>query len=301
MAKTSYTRAISDDQATALEAMLRTEGFEFRERPYAKFSAGKGKLNITVYEKGPKVLIQGKETEDFVEFRLEPEILGVAEFGYEEVNQPEMFEPHFGIDESGKGDLFGPLVIAGAYVDANTARALIDAGVMDSKRINSDGKIRSLAKTIRETPGMVCEVLSLGPEKYNALYEKFGNLNRLLAWGHAGVIANLHKKRPRCPRGLSDQFANSWVLESALKKRGCEITLEQRTRAEADVAVAAASILARERFIDWLRDCSKKLGFELPKGVSEGVKAAGRRFLEEKGASQLHLIAKMHFKTAKQL
>ena len=299
--KTSYTRAITEEQATALEALLKSDGFKFKEKEYALYSAGKGKLNVTVYEKGPKVLVQGKETEDFVQFRLEPEILGVAEMGYEEVNQPEMFEPHFGIDESGKGDLFGPLVIAGAYVDAAIARQLLEEGIMDSKRITSDARIRSLADTIRNTPGIVCEVLSWGPERYNGLYSKFGNLNRLLAWGHANVIESLHAKRPACPRALSDQFANPRVLQAALKKKGITIELQQRTRAESDVAVAAASILARERFVDWISQCSRKLGIELPKGVSQAVKEAGRSFIEEKGRDQLHLIAKMHFKTVAEI
>ena len=298
MPKHSYTRALTPEQATKLRGLLADSGFQFTEKPYAQFSASKEKLNVTVYEKGPKVLVQGKETEAFVQFRLEPEVLGVAELGYEEVNQPEMFEPHFGIDESGKGDFFGPLVVAGAFVNPEIARHLIDNGVMDSKRITSDARIRALADIIRETPGMVCEVISLGPERYNALYAKFKNLNRLLAWGHARVIENLLLSRPNCPRALSDQFANPQVLERALKKKGQNIELQQRTKAESDVAVAAASILARERFVGWLDECSRKLGYELPKGVSDAVIEAGHKFVSDKGAESLHLIAKMHFKTA---
>ena len=301
MPKTSYTRAVSHEQAEALRLLLERNGFEFSKKPYAMFSASKPKLNVTVYEKGPKVLVQGKETEAFVQFQLEPEVLGAAELGYEEVHQPEMFEPHFGIDESGKGDFFGPLVIAGAYVNPRIARYLLDNGVMDSKRITSDARIRTLAQIVRDTPGLVCEVLSLGPEKYNRLYGSFRNLNRLLAWGHARVIENLLHKRPDCPRALSDQFANPSQLKRALMEKGRTIELQQRTKAESDVAVAAASILARERFVDWLDACSKKLGYSLPKGVSERVVAAGRQFVADKGADRLHLVAKLHFKTVAQL
>lgn len=297
MPKTSYTRAITLDQAEALRLLLAGDGFRFSQKPHALFSASRDKLSVTVYEKGPKVLVQGKDTEPFVEFRLEPEVLGVAELGYEEVLQPEMFSPHFGIDESGKGDFFGPLVIAGVYVDPEIARHLLDQGVMDSKRIASDARIRALATTIRETPRIVCEVVSLGPEKYNALYARFGNLNRLLAWGHARVIENLLHQRPDCPRALSDQFANPRQLQSALMKKGKTIELQQRTKAESDVAVAAASILARERFVDWLDQCSKRLGYTLPKGVSDKVVAAGCRFAADKGVEQLPLVAKVHFKT----
>ena len=157
------------------------------------FLQQKGRLNITVYEKGPKVLIQGKDTREFVKFTLEPKILGVAELDYEEQLYPQMFEPHFGIDESGKGDFFGPLVIAGAYTDKTLARSLIDIGVNDSKKI-SDSKIKKLSKIIKETPGIEYEIISISPTKYNELYSKIGNLNNLLAWGHAKCIENLCQK-----------------------------------------------------------------------------------------------------------
>ena len=112
MSANSHTAMISEEQAEKLRGVLEQQGFEFGEKPYTLFSAKKGKLNVSVYQKGPKVLVQGRETGDFVRFTLEPEILGEARLGYEEVHQPEMFEPHFGIDESGKGDYFGPLVVA---------------------------------------------------------------------------------------------------------------------------------------------------------------------------------------------
>ena len=121
---------------------------------------------------------------------------------------------------------------------------------------------------------MISSVVAIGPEKYNALYEKFGNLNKLLAWGHARTIENLLELRPDCPRALSDQFANPRLIQRALLEKGRGIELEQRTKAESDPAVAAASILAREQFIDWLRDAKRTWGVELPKGVSAIVKEA---------------------------
>jgi ribonuclease HIII len=295
---TSHTVPLSEAQVLLLKAALEERGFEFDAKPHALFSAKKGKLNVTVYEKGPKVLVQGKETADFIRFVLEPEILGEARLGYEEVNQPEMFEPHLGIDESGKGDFFGPLTIAGVYTDAAIARALMDAGVMDSKRISSDARIRKLAEAIRSVPGVAYEVVRLGPTRYNDLYGQFRNLNRLLAWGHARVIENLLEKRPDCPRALSDQFANPRELQRALQSRGRAIELQQRTKAESDIAVAAASILAREAFIDWLRDASRNLGVDLPKGASGLVVEAGAAFVRKWGAGRLPEVAKMHFKTA---
>src|SRR5690242_20811328 len=147
----SYTHPLSHEQVRKLRALLEETGFQFAPKDWTIFFAQKNKLSVAVYEKGPKVLAQGKGVEEFVQFELEPKILGEAKLGYEEVHSPKMFEPHFGIDESGKGDFFGPLVIAGAYVDRGIARKLLDAGVQDSKRISSDARIRSLTETIRKT------------------------------------------------------------------------------------------------------------------------------------------------------
>src|SRR5216117_4513663 len=202
----SYTHTLTKEQTTKRRALLERLGFEFSPKEYTLFFAQKDKLSVAVYEKGPKVLVQGRDVEEFVQFQLEPKILGEAKLGYEEVHSPEMFEPHFGVDESGKGDFFGPLAIAGVYVDHGITRKLLDAGVQDSKRIGSDARICALGETIRKAAGGLVETVLIGPPRYNELYEKFGNLNKLLGWGHARVIENLLAKRPDCPRALSDQF-----------------------------------------------------------------------------------------------
>ena len=294
----SYTHALTKEQAAKLRALLEQLGFEFSPKEYTLFFAQKNKLSVAVYEKGPKVLVQGRDVEEFVQFELEPKILGEAKLGYEEVHSPEMFEPHFGVDESGKGDFFGPLVIAGIYVDRGIARRLLDAGVVDSKRIGSDARICALADTIRKHSLGLAETVLIGPAKYNHLYEKFGNLNLLLGWGHARVIENLLAKKPACPRSLSDQFADARVINASLLKHGRKITIEQRPRAESDIAVAAASILAREAFINWLERKSKELGLRLERGVSASVKETARKLVELKGPSALREVAKVHFRTA---
>ncbi|GAA5494882.1 ribonuclease HIII [Rubritalea halochordaticola] len=304
MALNSYTAQIKDSDVEKLRRLLDERGFEFGSKPYARFSCKKGKLNVTVYEKGPKVLVQGKETEDFVKFILEPEILGEARLGNEEVFDPEMFQPHIGVDESGKGDFFGPLVIAGVYVDGAIARALMDAGVMDSKRISSAARIRKLAGIVKKIPGLDYEVIRLKPEKYNELYSKFGNVNRLLAWGHARVIRELAIRQPDCHRALSDQFAREDVLQRALAQQGeavSRLKLDQRTKGESDVAVAAASILARESFVEWMELASEKGGVELPLGAGAGVKEAAREVIKQHGEGILPKVAKVHFKTAGEL
>jgi ribonuclease HIII len=142
------------------------------------------------------------------------------------------------------------------------------------------------------------EVVSIGPAKYNELYEKFGNLNKLLAWGHARVIENLLAKKPDCPRSLSDQFADARLIEQSLLRHGQKIEIQQRPRAESDVAVAAASILAREAFINWLDREGKKLGVRLERGVSPAVKIAAGKIGKEQGPAVLRQVAKVHFRTA---
>jgi len=298
---TLFTSPLTPEQAEKLRTILQEDGYKFEPKPYTLFYASKDKLNVAVYEKGPKVVLQGKGTGDFVTFRLEPEVLGEAKLGYEEIHNPEMFAPHFGVDESGKGDFFGPLVIAGCYTDRGIARIFMDAGITDSKKIGSDRRIHELADLIRKTQGAIHSVVTIGPERYNALYNKFGNLNRLLAWGHARIIENLLELRGDCPRALSDQFANPSLIKRALLEKGRAITLEQRTKAESDVAVAAASILARESFINWLRKTGASWQTVLPRGASAAVKETARKLVDAHGADVLLKLAKTHFKTASEV
>lgn len=293
----SHTAPVTNDQVGLLREALVENGFEFEQKPYAIFAARKGKLTVCVYEKGPKVLIQGKGIEEFITFVLEPRVLGEATFGYEEELQPERFAPHFGIDETGKGDFFGPLIVSGAFVDAEIAREFRKLGIQDSKRITSDAKIRSLAKVIRKHAPHT--VILIPPAKYNVLQKKFGNVNRLLAWGHARAIENLCEQRPDCPAALSDQFANPKVLERALMEKGRKIALRQQTKAESDPAVAAASILAREALIDWFENAAKKAGESpaYPRGASAQVKQRAIEIARRRGREFLSEVVKTHFKT----
>ncbi|MES2309942.1 MAG: ribonuclease HIII, partial [Verrucomicrobiota bacterium] len=230
-------------------------------------------------------------------FVLEPEILGKAEMGYEDVHHPERFEPHIGIDESGKGDFFGPLVIAAAYVDKEIVQQLMTKGVCDSKLIKSDQKARTMAEEIKRILGRKWSVIAIGPQKYNELYFKFKNLNRLLAWGHATVLENVLEIVPDCPRALSDKFADERLILNQLKERGQKIKMEQRTKAESDMAVAAASILARAAFLEGIEKLGKDLGTELLKGASGLVRKRGEEIAAKYGEAGLKSVSKAHFKT----
>ena len=198
-----------------------------------------------------------------------------------------------GIDESGKGDYFGPLVIAAVFVDATTQGELALMQVRDSKKI-SDGRILDMAPDIR----LVCphSVIAIGPRKYNELYAKIRNLNRLLAWGHAKALETL-LERVSCERAISDQFGDERLILNALQEKGRKIVLEQRTKAESDMAVAAASILARAEFLIRLNRLSEEVGTTLPKGASPAVELAARMVIKKHGQERLESVAKLHFKT----
>jgi ribonuclease HIII len=293
----SFTFKIDAKQAAKLRVILEEKGFTFREVPYTLWGAQKLKLTINAYTSG-KLLVQGKGAKEFVEFTIEPEIVGEAKLGYDEVHNPEMFQPHLGIDESGKGDFFGPLVIAGVFVDGDLPRRLLDLGVKDSKLITSDKKATDMADAIKDLITLDrCNVIVISPEKYNDLYVKFRNLNRLLAWGHATVIENLLTRWPKCTRALSDKFADESLIQRALKERGKLIQLQQRTKAESDIAVAAASILARAAFLQRLAYLGEQIGVPLPKGASAQVKAAAREIVKKSGPEGLKSVCKFHFKT----
>ncbi len=201
-----------------------------------------------------------------------------------------------GIDESGKGDYFGPLVIAAVFVDATTQGELKLMGVRDSKKL-SDGRILALAPDIKT----ICphSIIAIGPQKYNELYAKIKNLNRLLAWGHAKALENLLERGVTCERAISDQFGDARLILNVLQEKGRKIVLEQRTKAESDLAVAAASILARAEFLLRLKRLSGEVGTTLPKGASPAVELAAKMIIKKHGRERLDSVAKLHFKTTR--
>jgi len=207
------------------------------------------------------------------------------------------FEPRIGSDESGKGDYFGPLVVAACYVDADTVEKLLLLGVRDSKRL-SDGRALAIAEDLKVL--IPSATVVIGPERYNALYEKIGNLNRLLAWGHARAIENL-LGQVTCDRVVTDQFGDERFVARALMEKGRRVVLEQRPRTEDDPAVAAASILARAEFLKWLEQLSGKVGIPLPKGAGPSVDQTARRIITVHGLDLLRQVAKVHFKTTQKV
>ena len=209
------------------------------------------------------------------------------------IKDPSVASGRIGSDESGKGDYFGPLVIAAAFVTPEIEPDLKLMEVRDSKMI-SDGRVLELARDLRQ----VCKhsIVAIGPQRYNELYEKIRNLNRLLAWGHARALENL-LEQVNCDLAIADQFGDERFILNALLEKGKRIRLVQRPKAEEDLAVAAASILARAEFLTRLRRLSDEVGTSLPKGASPSVELAARMVVKKHGRERLSTIAKMHFKT----
>lgn len=208
-----------------------------------------------------------------------------------------VFIPHIGVDESGKGDFFGPLCIAGVLVDERAAELFINLGIKDSKKI-TDKKILELEPKIKANAPHT--IIAISNKKYNELYGNIKNLNKLLAWGHARAIENILEKND-CEYALSDQFGDESLIKSALMKKGQAIRLEQMVRAESDVAVAAASILARAAFVHKIAAMEAEFGIKFPKGCAAQVKDAAKVFIEKFGRQRLDEVCKTHFKTYKEV
>ena len=202
-----------------------------------------------------------------------------------------------GVDESGKGDYFGPLVIAAAAVGVLEKPILTDLYVRDSKKM-TDARILTVARTIKaQVPH---DVVVIMPDKYNDLYQKIGNLNKLLAWGHARAIENLLGK-VECATVISDQFASAHVLERALMEKGRRVEVIQQVRGESELAVATASVLARAEFLLAMEKLSGEYVLTLPKGGGPLVDAAGVKFIRRHGEEAMRRVAKLHFKNTKKI
>lgn len=289
-------------EAPGIKSILEGNGFIFGEAPYAFWRAKSPTCSATFYTKG-KLVLQGADA------TLWADTLTASSDG---VNGPEdafndalalhpkpLPDCWVGIDETGKGDYFGPLVVVAAAVTRDRIDLLRELGVGDSKKI-TDKKIQDMATEVKAC----CRYskVIIGPERYNQLYAKIGNLNRLLAWAHARALEDVLEKAPDASWALSDQFAkNTNVVESQLMERGRNIRYAQRTKAESDPAVAVASILARHEFLWQLKKLGQVAGRTIPKGAGPPVLAAAREIVSLKGKDILPKVAKLHFRTTEQI
>lgn len=292
----TYTSNFLPVEIEKFKSIFEAENATFSIPQYMFFQARGTGFTASFYTSG-KLVIQGNKTSEIVSKYFEP--IQTPLFNTISASKPAEIQgeiapyPHIGIDESGKGDFFGPLVIAGVLLDENGAKALQQAGVCDSKKMN-DKKILELENLIKEVSTF--DIIAITPVKYNELYNKFKNLNKLLAWGHSTVLENILTKKP-CNTAISDKFADERVIKSALKERGRNIHLIQQTKAEADTAVAAASVLARGEFVKRISHLASEYEINLPKGASNLVLEQGKKFMTKYGKEEFKNIAKLHFKT----
>lgn len=298
----TYTDKFDKSKFNEIKSYFEKIGAEFSEQQYAMFRAKTAQGVAILYNSG-KFLIQGSDVTELVNdflIAIKPQdssqqtLLALPQTPQ---NKNKLPFPHIGVDESGKGDFFGPLVIAGVMATEENSKKFIEAGIKDSKKL-SDEKILKLAWLIKANS--IHSVVVIGNEKYNELYAKFNNLNKLLAWGHARVIENILEKEP-CNYALSDKFGNENLIKDALINKGKNITLEQRVRGEEDIAVAAASVLARAEYVNRMQTLSNRYEIELPKGASDKVLQTAKKYAETYGKDKLKVVAKLHFKTYNQI
>ncbi len=297
MSQNSYSEKFDLKKESQLKQSLFQDGFDLTPFDHAFWRAKGGNVTATFYKSG-KFLVQGKGTSDFIVKYLNatPQLtLGCLKTQATGISHS--FKSWMGTDESGKGDYFGPLVIAGVLIDQENKEAIEDLKVQDSKKM-TDVQIEKIAWQIKNNSTF--SVVTITPVKYNDLYGKFKNLNKLLAWGHARVIENILDKKA-CNNAISDKFGDESLIKNALLKKGQAINLVQRTKAESDLAVAAASVIARYEFVIRMREMSKKYGMEFPKGASKKVIEHANLFVNKYDYSLLGNVAKLHFKTTKEL
>jgi ribonuclease HIII len=275
---------------------LERAGFQFLDFDYAFWRATNRKHTLTLYRSG-KLLMQGKDVDRITNLLLNKGfILSVLN-----LTSPEKpgVSKWIGTDESGKGDYFGSLIIAGVLVTTETRRELLRTGVRDSKRL-SDSSIKKLASKIKD----LCphSIIVISPSQYNKAYEtlQHGKHYRILAWGHARAIEDI-LERETCSYAISDQFGHERFLKNALMEKGKHISLEQRPHAENDIAVASASILARDEYLRRLKALSIEYSIDLSPGASHKIIQLGQKFVLRHGADKLKEVAKTHFITTQHI
>ena len=290
----TYSQKITSLQSNAIKDLFISLNAVFDVVQYSFWRAKTNTFQAIYYTSG-KLLVQGKNIEN-IAIEID-KILGVSS-GFEQSNLIDFNqEKYIGTDESGKGDFFGPLVVAGVQVDKNNKQKFIELGIKDSKKLD-DKKILMLANQIKANS--VHSVVVITPVKYNELYTKFNNLNKLLAWGHARAIENILEKSP-CNYALADKFGDESLIKNALMQKGRSIVLNQMVRAESDIAVAAASVLARAEFVKRMQELELRYELQLSKGVSDKVIQQAQTFISKYSFDRLREIAKMHFKTVNEL
>ncbi len=263
-----------------LYRFLKERGFSFKNIDYAFFRAENNSISITFYKSG-KLLIQGREIDEIynlIRTRFFKSKNGIW----------------LGTDEAGKGDYFGPLVVAGVVLKPEKEDKFLRLGIKDSKRLSS-ARIAYLAEEIKKLAVYNIEVIS--PEEYNKIYEEVGNLNKILSMFHIKVIEKLIDKTG-AKIVVVDKFSKNSGISGYLNGK---VKVEEIEKGERDIACAAASILARYSFVEYIEKMHDMYKFIFPKGAGKKVKDATLEFVQKYSLEELKYVAKLHFKLTEEI
>lgn len=295
----SATRVFKIDptSAAALQQRLKVElppDADWYRVDYARYAVKALDANLVCYTSG-KLVLQGKGAEEFAR-----RFLAGLEDGQRPAEPRMAFDvPTIGSDEAGKGDYFGPLVVAAVYAEPHLGAELAAMGVADSKTL-SDQRMFPMAERIERS--LDCEVRVLMPEDYNERWNRERNVNHVLAELHADAIAALLQRHPDAVV-IVDQFGHESLIADRLRNKlgRAPRKLTQVPRAEAHPVVGAASIVARVRFVEGFQSCEESSGTDLHKGGGAPVDVAAARAYRIGGPALMAKIAKLHFKNSERL
>lgn len=209
----------------------------------------------------------------------------------------ENYSKWIGIDESGKGDFFGNLTVAGVIFEDSKKEFFKKLNVRDSKKI-SDLRIKYLSSIIRKN--LKYQILSISPKRFNEIYKNFKNINMLLGWAYSKIILNLIKKE-MVQLIVVDKFTTKNYIDFYLKDRIKDIEKIELIHGESDIGVASASILARDSFLKSLENLKEKWNFDFPKGANEITVEKGIEFVKKYGVNSLKEVSKTNFKNYKKI
>lgn len=294
MSQNTFTITLNNGEQSRSKDVLLANGWiqENDSNQYVSYRFKSVSGSVAILYSSGKLVFQGKE--DFTSL--------IANIKEEIDSNMNGFQSHIGVDEVGKGDYFGPLVVVGCFADIEFARKGKLLGFADSKKF-TDGKITKLFESVKDYPYYYSSIVY--PKEYNKLAKEYGNVSILLAKQHSLVIEkglkDLQTKGIECNHVVIDQFSSSKnrVLDE-LGQLGRSINLEQFHRGESDIAVAIASVIARGIFLEEWEKMSKKYNFKFPKG-SSNVLGSAREFVGNFGTSELENVAKTGFKTTKSI
>jgi len=294
MGQNTVSVQLSLDECLGLEKTFKDAGWtkEPMDNEYVVFRMENGNGSVAILYTSRKLVFQGKENFD--------EIVSKVKMGI--VAKEITVKPHIGVDEVGKGDYFGPLVVVACFVNEESVKKFLDIGVGDSKKF-SDGKIMKMYEQMKDYEYYYPSIVM--PEEYNALVKETGNVAILLARQHSKVIEeglkDLEEKGIKCDSVVIDQFSNKESrVKDELGELGKEANFEQYHKGESDIAVACASVLARGIFLEEMEKMNDSYYFSFPKGASNVIPAA-KEFVAKHGMDELSKVAKVSFKTTKAL